>query len=123
MIVEFKKRGSSDEEVRDRLRHRETRSHFGDFEVARRAGGRSGAGAAGFDSDHHQRQGPPFGVRRASTDRTNSAVWSHRMTAASDEAALRTLAESTIWSPHVGCSASTTIDLDVPLNDLAVGSR
>jgi long chain fatty acid CoA FadD26 len=43
----------------------ETGSDVGDFEVAQCAGGGSGAGAAGLASDHDQRQGPPFRVRRA----------------------------------------------------------
>ena len=74
-IVELKKRGGSEEEALDRLRADETGSHLGDFEVAQRAGGGSGPGAAGVDSDHDQRQGAAFGVRGAVPAGRVRTVW------------------------------------------------
>ena len=73
-IVEHKKRGSSDEEAWTGSQP-EARSNVGDFGVARPAGRGSRLGAARFDPDHHQRQGPPFCVRRAVTGATNSPDW------------------------------------------------
>ena len=74
-IMELKKRGGSDEEALHRLRHRQTRSHVGDFEVARRARWRisSWCRPARFRSPPAAR----FGVRPVSsgTGRTNSSVW------------------------------------------------
>ena len=101
--------------------HRETGSRVGDLEVAQRAGGRSGPGAAGVDSDHDQRQDPTFGLRRAVPAGRVQPVGRHRMTAAFDEAALRHWLVDYLVT-NIGCSPDE-IDFDAPLNDLGVGSR
>ena len=80
VIAEMKNRGSSDEEMQQQASHRETASDICDFEVARAAGGRSRAGAARLDSDHHQRQDPPFLVRRGLPAGRVQPFGLHRMT-------------------------------------------
>ena len=90
--------------------HRETGSHLGDFEVARRAGGGSGSGAAGLDSDHDQRQGSAFGVRGAVPAGRVQPLGRHRMTAAFDEAALRHWLVDYLVT-NIGCSPDE-IDFD-----------
>ena len=63
VIAEMKERGTPNRRCRTGFATVRAASDVRDFEVARAAGGRSRAGAARLDSDHHQRQDPPFLVR------------------------------------------------------------
>ncbi len=85
VIAEMKNRGSSERDAAA-ASHRETASDVCDFQVARPAGGRSRAGAARLDSDHHQRQDPPFLVSRGVPAGRVQPFGFHRMTLLGDDA-------------------------------------
>ena len=85
------------------------------------AGRRPGAGAARFDPDHHQRQGPPVGLCASCTGRDDSSVWTSLHDGDPRRGTQLRTGWSTIWSRT---SVQSRRDRSrCSLNDLGVGSR
>ena len=120
-IIELKQRGDSDDEpcngsapsnVKSRRRYRESHSlRVADLVLV----------PPGFDPDHHQRQDPPVGVRGAVPAGRIRPLGRCTMTANIDEAELRNWLIDYLVT-NIGCNADH-IDVDLPLNELGVGSR